>query len=34
MTPEKGFSTPKSMKSKGHRARKDRNRAAIKEETI
>ena len=30
MTPEKGFSTPKSRKRKGYRARKDRNRAAIK----
>ena len=30
MTPEKGFSTPKSRKRKGYRARKDRNRDAIK----
>ena len=30
MTPEKGFSTPKSRKRKGYRARKDRNRVAIK----
>ena len=30
MTPEKGFSTPKSRKRKGYRARNDRNRAAIK----
>ena len=30
MTPEKGFSTPKSRKRKGYRVRKDRNRAAIK----
>ena len=30
MTPEKGFSTPKSRKRKGYLARKDRNRAAIK----
>ena len=30
MTPEKGFSTPKSRKREGYRARKDRNRAAIK----
>ena len=30
MTPEKGFSTPKFRKRKGYRARKDRNRAAIK----
>ena len=30
MTPEKSISTPKSRKRKGYRARKDRNRAAIK----
>ena len=30
MTPEKSFSSPKFMKRKGYRARKDRNRAAIK----
>ena len=30
MTPEKSISTPKSRKRKGCRARKDRNRAAIK----
>ena len=30
MTPEKIFSTPKSRKRKGNRARNDRNRAAIK----
>ena len=30
MTPEKTTSTPKSRKRKGYRARKDRNRAAIK----
>ena len=30
MTPEKSFSTPKSRKRKGYRARKDRNRDAIK----
>ena len=30
MTPEKSFSTPKSRKRKGYRARNDRNRAAIK----
>ena len=30
MTPEKSSSTPKFKKSKGYRARKDRNRAAIK----
>ena len=30
MTPEMGFSTPKSRKRKGYRARKDRNRDAIK----
>ena len=30
MTPEKGFSTPKSRKRKGYRTRKDRNRAAMK----
>ena len=30
MTPEKSMSTPKSRKRKGYRARKDRNRAAIK----
>ena len=30
MTPEKGFSTPKSRKRKGYRARKDRNRVGIK----
>ena len=30
MTPEKGFSTPKSRKRKGYKARKDRNRAAMK----
>ena len=30
MTPEKSMSTPKYRKRKGYRARKDRNRAAIK----
>ena len=30
MTPDKSFSTPKSRKRKGYRARKDRNRDAIK----
>ena len=30
MTTEKSFSTPKSRKRKGYRARKDINRAAIK----
>ena len=30
MTPEKGFSTPKSRKRKGYRTRKIRNRAAMK----
>ena len=30
MTPQKSFSTPKSRKRKGYRARNDRNRAAIK----
>ena len=30
MSPEKSFSTPKSRKRKGYRARKDKNRDAIK----
>ena len=34
MTPEKGFSTPKSRKRKGYRARKERNRANIKKRRV
>ena len=34
MTPEKGFSTPKSRKRKGYQARKERNRANIKKRRV
>ena len=34
MTPEKNFSTPKSRKRKGYRARKERNRANIKKRRV
>ena len=34
ITPEKGFSTPKSRKRKGYQARKERNRANIKKRRV